>query len=154
MCSSDLVMLMKISTKGRYGLKAMINIGVYSSLENVTKRDISEKEEISEKYLEQILSSLKKNGLINSRKGSQGGYTLAKDSKDITVGDILRALEGEMELVNVDEYDDSNIMELCLKKSVWNKLNKGINTLVDSITLEELVYEYKGYKNTGYMYYI
>lgn len=145
---------MKISTKGRYGLKAMINIGVYSSLENVTKRDISEKEEISEKYLEQILSSLKKNGLINSRKGSQGGYTLAKDSKDITVGDILRALEGEMELVNVDEYDDSNIMELCLKKSVWNKLNKGINTLVDSITLEELVYEYKGYKNTGYMYYI
>lgn len=145
---------MKISTKGRYGLKAMINIGVYSSLENVTKRDISEKEEISEKYLEQILSSLKKNGLINSRKGSQGGYTLAKDSKDITVGDILRALEGEIELVNVDEYDDSNIMELCLKKSVWNKLNKGINTLVDSITLEELVYEYKGYKNTGYMYYI
>ncbi|AAO35908.1 RRF2 family protein [Clostridium tetani E88] len=146
--------LMQISTKGRYGLKAMVNIGVYSSLESVTKKSISEMEDISEKYLEQILSVLKKNGLINSKKGPQGGYTLARNDNEITVGDILRTLEGELEVVNLEEYNDSNIMELCLKRNVWNKLNKEINTLVDSITLEELVQEYKGYKNPGYMYYI
>jgi len=145
---------MEISTKGRYGLKAMVNIGVYSSLENVTKKSISEREDISEKYLEQILSALRKNGLVNSKKGPQGGYTLARNSSKITVGDILRALEGELQVVNLEEYDDSNIMELCLKKNVWNKLNKEINNLVDSITLEELVQEYKAYKNPGYMYYI
>ncbi|MBU5268845.1 RrF2 family transcriptional regulator [Clostridium cochlearium] len=145
---------MEISTKGRYGLKAMVNIGVYSSLENVTKKSISEREDISEKYLEQILSALRKNGLVNSQKGPQGGYTLARNSSEITVGDILRALEGELQVVNLEEYDDSNIMELCLKKNVWNKLNKEINNLVDSITLEELVQEYKAYKNPGYMYYI
>ncbi|RXI44741.1 Rrf2 family transcriptional regulator [Clostridium tetani] len=146
--------LMQISTKGRYGLKAMVNIGVYSSLESVTKKSISEMEDISEKYLEQILSVLKKNGLINSKKGPQGGYTLARNDNEITVGDILRTLEGELEVVNLEEYNDGNIMELCLKRNVWNKLNKEINTLVDSITLEELVQEYKGYKNPGYMYYI
>ncbi|MBE6064399.1 MAG: Rrf2 family transcriptional regulator [Clostridium cochlearium] len=146
--------LMEISTKGRYGLKAIVNIGVYSSLENVTKKSISEREDISEKYLEQILSALRKNGLVNSKKGPQGGYTLARNSSEITVGDILRALEGELQVVNLEEYDDSNIMELCLKKNVWNKLNKEINNLVDSITLEELVQEYKAYKNPGYMYYI
>lgn len=145
---------MEISTKGRYGLKAIVNIGVYSSLENVTKKSISEREDISEKYLEQILSALRKNGLVNSQKGPQGGYTLARNSSEITVGDILRALEGELQVVNLEEYDDSNIMELCLKKNVWNKLNKEINNLVDSITLEELVQEYKAYKNPGYMYYI
>lgn len=145
---------MEISTKGRYGLKAMVNIGVYSSLENVTKKSISEREDISEKYLEQILSALRKNGLVNSKKGPQGGYTLARNSSEITVGDILRALEGELQVVNLEEYDDSNIMELCLKKNVWNKLNKEINNLVDSITLEKLVQEYKAYKNPGYMYYI
>ncbi|MCR1970586.1 Rrf2 family transcriptional regulator [Clostridium cochlearium] len=145
---------MEISTKGRYGLKAIVNIGVYSSLENVTKKSISEREDISEKYLEQILSALRKNGLVNSKKGPQGGYTLARNSSEITVGDILRALEGELQVVNLEEYDDSNIMELCLKKNVWNKLNKEINNLVDSITLEELVQEYKAYKNPGYMYYI
>ncbi|RXI46946.1 Rrf2 family transcriptional regulator [Clostridium tetani] len=146
--------LMQISTKGRYGLKAMVNIGVYSSLESVTKKSISEMEDISEKYLEQILSVLKKNGLINSKKGPQGGYTLARNDNEITVGDILRTLEGELEVVNLEEYNDGNIMELCLKRNVWNKLNKEINTLVDSITLEELIQEYKGYKNPGYMYYI
>ena len=145
---------MEISTKGRYGLKAIVNIGVYSSLENVTKKSISEREDISEKYLEQILSALRKNGLVNSKKGPRGGYTLARNSSEITVGDILRALEGELQVVNLEEYDDSNIMELCLKKNVWNKLNKEINNLVDSITLEELVQEYKAYKNPGYMYYI
>ncbi|WP_164968383.1 RrF2 family transcriptional regulator [Clostridium tetani] len=145
---------MQISTKGRYGLKAMVNIGVYSSLESVTKKSISEMEDISEKYLEQILSVLKKNGLINSKKGPQGGYTLARNDNEITVGDILRTLEGELEVVNLEEYNDGNIMELCLKRNVWNKLNKEINTLVDSITLEELIQEYKGYKNPGYMYYI
>lgn len=106
---------MKISTKGRYGLKAMIDVAVYSSSENVTLKSISERENISEKYLEQIFSALRKNGLVNSKKGAQGGYSLSDSMSKITAGDILRALEGSLNVVHGEEIED-DLMEKCIQK--------------------------------------
>jgi Rrf2 family protein len=85
---------MKISTKGIYGLKALVDLGINSVNESVTLKSISERQKISESYLEQIFSTLSKKGIVKSRKGAQGGYTLGDSAANITVGDILRALEG------------------------------------------------------------
>ncbi|WP_125152383.1 RrF2 family transcriptional regulator [Clostridium rectalis] len=145
---------MKISTKGRYGLKAMIDIAVYSIYENVTLKSISERESISEKYLEQIFSALRKNGLVISKKGAQGGYMLADSMSKITVGHILRALEGDLNVVTNDGEQLVDTMDKCIQENVWGKLNNSINSIVDSITLEELVFQYNKYKNPNYMYYI
>lgn len=144
---------MKISTKGRYGLKAMIDIALYSLSENVTLKSVSERENISEKYLEQIFSALRKNGLVNSKKGAQGGYTLSDSMSKITVGDILRALEGDL-LVVQEEEAEKDIMDRCIQKNLWDKLNNSINSIVDSITLEDLVYEYNIERDPEYIYYI
>ena len=144
---------MKISTKGRYGLKAMLDIAVYSSSENVTLKSVSERENISEKYLEQIFSALRKNGLVNSKKGAQGGYTLSKSMSKITVGDILRVLEGDLLVVQEDETE-KDMMDKCIQKNIWDKLNSSINSIVNSITLEDLFYEYNKETNPEYIYYI
>lgn len=93
---------MKLSTKGRYGLRAMIDIAVYSEKEPVPICKIAERQSLSERYLEQLMSLLRKNGLIRSVRGAGGGYVLAKDASEISVGDVLRALEGSLEPVDCD----------------------------------------------------
>ena len=101
---------MKISTKGRYGLKALINLAMNDKQENITIKTLCENLNISERYLEQIFSSLRKSGIVVGRKGSQGGYYISKDITTLTVGEILRVLEGELEVVdnskNKDEIDE------------------------------------------------
>ena len=87
---------MKLSTKGRYGLSAMIDLAVYSENEAVSLNSIAERQHISEGYLEQLMAKLKKAGLVTSIRGASGGYYLAKPASEISVGDILRALEGSL----------------------------------------------------------
>lgn len=145
---------MKISTKGRYGLKAMMDIAIYTSYENITLKSISERQNISEKYLEQIFSALRKNGLVISKKGSQGGYTLAKESSKILVGDILRVLEGDLDVVDQEDAMKNDFLEKCIYDNVWKKLNISIEKIVNSITLKDLVEEYNKNSGTEYMYYI
>lgn len=147
---------MKISTKGRYGLKAMVDLAVNSVNDSVTLKSISQRQNISEGYLEQIFSSLRKEGLVKGRKGSQGGYVLAKSMNEITVGNILRALEGELVVVERDDAEIVNEDKLdnCIRNNVWDRLNKSINDIVDSITLEDLVINYNNLVNSSYMYYI
>lgn len=142
---------MKISTKGRYGLRALIDIVLYSPTEMVTLKSISERQEISERYLEQIFSSLRKGGIINAKKGAQGGYFLALNPSEITIGQVLKVLEGDLLLINVDEV--GNKLESFLKESLWNEINKKIEDYFSSITLEDLVREFKA-KNSNLMYYI
>jgi Rrf2 family protein len=144
---------MKISTKGRYGLKAMIDLSINSVNDSVTLKSISERQNISEGYLEQIFASLRKKGLIQGKKGSQGGYILGNSPSDIFVGDILRALEGDLSVVDADESSE-NIMDQCVNYNVWNKINTSINDIVDSITLEDLVMKYNTLANDVFMYYI
>ena len=114
---------MKISTKGRYGIRALIDLVINSECGSVTLKAISERQEISERYLEQIFSLLRKSGLIIGRKGAQGGYTLSKSPSEITIGEILRALEGESLLIDINN-EDSNDIERFVNKVIGVKLIK------------------------------
>lgn len=149
---------MKLSTKGRYGLKAMIDLAVHSIDGQVALKSIAERQELSENYLEQLFALLKKAKLVKSIRGSQGGYMLSRDAKMITVGDILRALEGSLAPVDCVLDDDSSTCkrsEACVTRNVWKKIYNKINETVDSITLNELAEDYDELSsNAGQMYYI
>ena len=142
---------MIISSKGKYGLVALMEICLYSRSEAVTLKSVSKRQDISERYLEQIFSILKKGGIINSKKGAQGGYFLARKPKDITVGEILNILEGYLKIVSPSE--EKNDIECFMQKKIWNNINRQIETYFNSITLEELVKDYIEGKIT-IMYYI
>ncbi|MDD2524368.1 MAG: Rrf2 family transcriptional regulator [Endomicrobiaceae bacterium] len=132
---------MKISTKGRYALRLMIDLAEHSNGKYITLKDISARQEISIKYLEQIITQLSKAGLLKSVRGPQGGYKLSKDSKDYTVGDILRVTEGNLSPVACLEYDTNkcNSYEKCSTVDFWAGLYQLIQKYVDSVTLEDLV---------------
>ena len=135
---------MKLSTKGRYGLRAMIDIAVYSEKEPVPICKIAERQSLSERYLEQLMSLLRKNELIRSVRGAGGGYVLARDASEISVGDVLRALEGSLEPVDCDGFNPDGECEAageCVTKYVWRKINESINRTVDEIKLSELLEE-------------
>ena len=137
---------MKLSTKGRYGLRAMVDLAVYSEKESVSISCIAQRENISESYLEQLAGKLKKAGLIKSTRGAQGGYRLAKPAAEISVGDILRALEGELGAVDCQGLKPEGGCEssdFCVTKLVWQRINDSIAKAADEITLEELMAEAK-----------
>ncbi len=136
---------MKISTKGRYGLRALIDLAVHSEIEAVSISSISARQNISESYLEQLMGKLKRAGLVSSTRGAFGGYRLAKDAKEISVGDILRALEGDLHAVECTGFEESGCegADFCVTKFVWQKINDSIASAVDAITLEQLVFESK-----------
>ncbi|WP_312353890.1 RrF2 family transcriptional regulator [Aminipila sp.] len=147
---------MKVSTKGRYGLRAMVDLAIHSTNGHVPLYCIADRQNISVNYLEQVFSTLRKTGLVKSVKGAQGGYTLAANPADITIGKILRALEGNLSVVedSMDSEDDRSVRQ-CIQINVWNKMTDCINQLVDTITLEDLVHEYQRMSGTLVsMYYI
>jgi Rrf2 family protein len=119
----------------------MVDIAVYSNSEVVTLKSISVRQNISEGYLEQIFSNLRKYGLVIGRKGAQGGYSLSKPANQLTVGEILRALEGDLVLVDVNNAVDD--LEHCINMNLWNEINQNINDYFDSIKLEDLVNKYE-----------
>ena len=135
---------MKLSTKGRYGLRAMIDLARYSEEEPVSISSIAARQDISERYLEQLVGLLKKAGLVRSIRGATGGYVLAKSTGEISVGDVLRALEGSLEPVRCAAfYSEEGCMasDGCVTKYVWQKINDSINDTVNHMMLDELVRE-------------
>lgn len=136
---------MKLSTKGRYGLRAVLDLAIHSKEEAVALSQISERQNISISYLEQLIAKLKKAGIVNSIRGAQGGYVLAKAVEEISVGEILRALEGDLHPVDCAEItggDNScSGSDLCVTKYVWKRISDSINDTVDNIMLSELVDE-------------
>ena len=142
---------MKISTKGRYGLRALIDLAQYSEIEPVSINSIATRQTISERYLEQLMTLMKKAGLIKSIRGAGGGYVLAKDMGEISVGDVLRALEGNLQPVECAAFSQEDSCEAsgaCVTKYVWQRINESINKTVDEISLKQLVEESKQVKNT------
>lgn len=142
---------MKLSTKGRYGLRALIDLAQYSGSEPVSITSISDRQGISERYLEQLMSLLKKGGLVKSVRGAGGGYVLAKEISEISVGDVLRALEGSLEPVACSGFDTEDCCKAadnCVTKYVWQKINDSINRTVDEIKLDQLVEESRRLKCT------
>ncbi|WP_302652742.1 Rrf2 family transcriptional regulator [uncultured Clostridium sp.] len=142
---------MIISSKGKYGLVALMDICLYSGSEAVTLKSVSKRQNISERYLEQIFSILRKGGIITSKKGAQGGYFLARAAADITVGEILNILEGDLKIVSPSE--ERNDIECFMQKNIWNNINRQIEEYFDSVTLEALVKDYIEGK-IAIMYYI
>lgn len=131
---------MKISTKGRYALRLMLDLATYNTGKPVSIKDISKRQNISEKYLEQIISVLNKAGYTRSIRGAQGGYLLSKQPVDYTVGMILRLTEGDLSPVScVNAEGDCEKKESCVTVMIWEKLNAAVNDVVDNITLEDLV---------------
>lgn len=143
---------MKISTKGRYGLRALIDLAINMNLENVTIKTISERQKISERYLEQIFSLLRKGGIIVGRKGAQGGYSLSKKPDEYTILEILKILEGENILIDVNNSDGNDIEDF-VNTRLWNDINGIINNYFKSITLQDLVDDYNKSKD-NIIYYI
>lgn len=132
---------MKISTKGRYALRLMLDLALNDTGETIRIKDIAARQEISEKYLEQIIAVLNKAGYVKSVRGPQGGYRLARKPKDYTVGMILRLTEGSLAPVSCldDDPNECTRQEDCVTIYIWEKLYAAINSVVDKYTLADLV---------------
>lgn len=131
---------MKISTKGRYALRVMIDLALNSNEKYISLNDIAKRQEISNKYLEQIISLLNKAGYLLTARGNAGGYKLAKEPKEYNIGDILRATEGDLALIYcLTEDGECNKQKDCKTFSFWKGLDNVINEYVNSKTLEDLI---------------
>ena len=134
---------MKLSTRARYGLRAMIDLALRADGEAVSIQSIAARQEISECYLEQLAGKLRKAGLITSLRGAGGGYQLARPAETISVGEILRVLEGSLEAVDCpglkEEKGSCHQADSCLTKIVWKRINEGIINAVDTLMLSDLV---------------
>ena len=128
---------MLISSKGKYALRVMIDIA--TNKDNIQSiKNIAEREDISEKYLEQIMSLLYKSNLVISFRGATGGYKLARDCDKISVGEILKATEGDMSIVECMN-NDCERQGFCKTKNYWIKLNNLINNYLNTITLKDII---------------
>lgn len=132
---------MKISTKGRYALRLMLDIGLNCKEAPVRIKDVAARQEISVKYLEQIVSVLVKAGYLKSIRGPQGGYRLMKEPKEYTLGMILRLTEGSLAPVECleGEVNSCDRSESCVTLRFWKELNQAIENVVDKYTLEDLM---------------
>lgn len=132
---------MKISTKGRYALRLMLDIALNDAKIPVRIKDIAERQQISDKYLEQIVSSLNKAGFVKSLRGPQGGYRLTKKPEEYTVGMILRLIEGSLAPVACldDDINNCTRADRCPTLILWEKLYDAISEVVDNITLADLI---------------
>ena len=121
---------MQISTKGRYGLRAMVDMAIHANNEPLALRVIAERQGISESYLEQVFTNLRKAGLVRSSRGAQGGYELSRPAQDISVADILNALEGPIAPVHCVENSPSHRQcereEYCITRPFWEKFRDTI----------------------------
>jgi len=136
---------MKLSTKGRYGLKAMFQLALHYGEGPVPLKNVADSQHISEHYLEQLMATLRKDGLVNSVRGAQGGYMLSDSPAKITVGQVIRALEGEItpsECIADGETSVCDRIDKCVTKTVWVRIRDSINEVIDSINLQDMVDEH------------
>ena len=132
---------MKISTKGRYALRMLLDIAINGQDSFIALKDIAERQNISKKYLEQIVPLLNKSGLLRTNRGYQGGYMLSKSPSEYTVGEILRVTEGDLCPVSCLQYTPNNCprSETCPTLFIWEGLYDTITKYLDSITLQDIL---------------
>lgn len=133
---------MKISTKGRYALRLMLDLAQHSESEQyISIKKVAGRQDISEKYLEQIVAQLSRAGYVKSVRGAQGGYRLAMEPAEYTVGMILRLIEGNLSPVSCLEDNPNKCMRCnnCVTIDVWKEINDAVNGVIDNITLQDLV---------------
>ncbi len=134
---------MKISTKGRYALRMLIDLAQNQGEGYVSLKDIANRQEISKKYLEQIVAMLNRPDILRTNRGYQGGYRLAKPASEYTIGEILRVTEGSIAPVSCLDGDEMSCdrADICATLSIWKGLNKVICEYLDGITLQDVVDE-------------
>lgn len=132
---------MKISTKGRYALRLMLDLATYSAGGPVCLKDVAKRQQISDKYLEQIIATLNKAGYVRSIRGAQGGYLLKKEPEEYTVGMILRLTEGDLAPVSCvgAEKEECERKSGCVTIRIWQQINDAVNQVVDNITLADML---------------
>lgn len=143
---------MKISTKGRYALRLMMDLAENNTGSPISLKDVAMRQDISDKYLEQIISILNKAGYVRSVRGAQGGYMLKMEPQNYTVGMILRQTEGSLAPVACIEDDEivCDRQQQCVTSIVYKKINDAISGVVDNITLQDLV-DWQNEKNGNYV---
>ncbi|MEE0960875.1 MAG: Rrf2 family transcriptional regulator [Lachnospiraceae bacterium] len=143
---------MKISTKGRYALRLMLDMALNNTGNPIRIKDIAARQNISDKYLEQIVSVLNKAGFVKSIRGPQGGYKLTKRPEQYTVGMILRLTEGSLAPVSCldDEVNMCDRQEECVTLILWRKLDDAIKSVIDNVTLADLL-EWNEQQNGNYI---
>ncbi|MEA5084889.1 MAG: Rrf2 family transcriptional regulator [Lachnospiraceae bacterium] len=136
---------MKISTRGRYAIMLMLELALDNTGEFITIKSISEKQNISDKYLEQIINVLSRSGFVKSKRGSQGGYKLSKPAEKYTIGMILRLIEGSLVPIACMEDDPNQCPRCnqCVTLDIWKKLDEAISSVVDNITIADLAQKQK-----------
>ena len=132
---------MKISTKGRYSLRMLLDLAEHKGRGFIALKSIAERQGISKKYLEQIITLLNSSGILRANRGSQGGYTLSKEPDQYTVGQILRITEGSLSPVSCldDDLNQCERSEFCATLPVWKGLQKVIDEYLDNITLQTIL---------------
>ena len=134
---------MKLSTKGRYGIHAMYDLAQYYQEGPQPLKAVAERQRVPEAYLEQLMRPLRKADLVRAARGAQGGYMLSRPPSEITVGQVLRALEGELAVVDcLLEEDACDKACVCPTRLVWQKVRDGLNDIVDGITLADMLEDY------------
>lgn len=138
----------KLSTKGRYGVAAMYDLALHYGQGAISLKSVAQRQGISEHYLEQLMGTLRKAGYVKSVRGAQGGYALTKEPAQISVGDIIRIMEGPIAPVDCLLADDASRtfcerVNICVTRGVWAKVRDSITSVLDSITLEDLCKEEK-----------
>lgn len=149
---------MRISTRGEYGTRAMLEIALHYKQGPITLKDIAAKQAISEPYLEQLAASLRKAGLISSTRGAQGGYELVRAPAEITISDIIKALEGPITPVGCVNEDITETgcqnPDKCATRLLWTKLRDCIVSFLETTTLADLVETTLELNKDSVMYYI
>ncbi len=132
---------MKISTKGRYALRMLIDLAVNQDEGFISLKDVAERQFISKKYLEQIVPMLNKAGILRTNRGNRGGYMLAKEPKELSIGDILRATEGNLAPVACLEYEPNTCphKDDCSTLYIWEGLYEVVANYLDNITLQDVI---------------
>ena len=133
--------MIRVSTRGRYALRAMVDVALYSDDQPVLRQDIAERQAISADYVAQLFSDLRRAGLVEGVKGPGGGYRLARDASAITAGDVISAVEGPVAVVSCAIPGDDPActrIDRCVTHSLWKRLSESIAHLLDSVTLEEM----------------
>lgn len=137
---------MKISTKGRYALEALTYMASLDSISPVSILEIAAATQIPQKYLEQIFFSLRKNGLLSTKRGPTGGYLISRDSKELTAGTIIRAVEGDITPVAClqgSQFCNSDIYHCCVTRVLWGRIYDAVDHVLDHVTLQQLAAGYK-----------
>ena len=141
---------MKISTKGRYGLRILLDLALNDSEKPRMIRDISESQHISEKYISRLIIELRKAGMVKSIRGSKGGYRISREPKEITLLDVVEVMEGPVSIVDcVSARDCCPRIASCVTREIWTELNNQIREALQKITLQEIIDRYRAKSGDG-----